>query len=114
MNASKSLRQLISKSKKATTPMKPREIASEIIKRHTPGTLSLIIVNTVARAQDVYVQVKKELTRKPSKHKVCVTKASDRLETAPRSGGSSLPAMMQCHYMFRSKARQSLNAMTCF
>ena len=114
MNASKSLRQLISKSKKATTPMKPREIASEIIKRHTPGTLSLIIVNTVARAQDVYVQVKKELTRKPSKHKVCVTKASDRLETVPRSGGSSLPAMMQCHYMFRSKARQSLNAMTCF
>ena len=60
MNASKTVRQL-RPSPSRSSALPPRQIASEAIASHAPGTLTLIVMNTVERATQVYSELRKTL-----------------------------------------------------
>lgn len=64
MNASKTVRQL-GPSPSRSSALPPRQIASEAIASHAPGTLTLIIMNTVERATQVHSELRKTLEAAP-------------------------------------------------
>ena len=64
MNASKTVRQL-RPSPSRSSALPPRQIASEAIASHAPGTLTLIVMNTVERATQVHSELRETLKAAP-------------------------------------------------
>ena len=51
---------------KATVKTYAKSLASEVKEKHSPGTVTLIVINRVSRAQDVYKALKKEYGKEPA------------------------------------------------
>lgn len=77
--------------------LKPKDIAIQVLKRHAPGSMSLVILNTVSRAQEVYMHLQKQLSGRDSKRKATPT-------------GDATPEVLLLHSRFRPAERAALVA----
>ena len=48
------------------------QLAKEVCRHHQPGTLTVVMVNRVGRAQDVFVELQRQLKSEPSQPDLCL------------------------------------------
>ncbi|MBI3798636.1 MAG: DEAD/DEAH box helicase [Deltaproteobacteria bacterium] len=88
--------------KAAATAGETEEIAQIVKQEHQPGSLTLVVINTVDRAQALYEALRKQY--EPSSEK---KRGKKNAAAAPTALSSAGPALLLLHSRFRSVERQA-------
>ncbi|MEX2281205.1 MAG: CRISPR-associated endonuclease Cas3'' [Gemmatimonadota bacterium] len=78
------------------------ELARQIVDSHRPGTTTLVILNTVERAQGLFDEISARLLPAPAKRKKNSQSAAPQIE-------ANAPERLLVHSRFRSRERAALN-----